>query len=147
MRTLTLLLACMATLQAAAPKQVAWTDTPAVFAGKAVVVRLTTGTIIEGHWIGITDDTFNMKVQKTSDRNAIAKGVETIPKSSIEALAFRNNRVRGRVIGTTAGYFAAGAIGFAAPEIAGVIGLAGGVIGFFVGRSSDRDLHEVVLIP
>ena len=149
-----LLITCALTLcGAVAPEHVPWGRTNEIFAGRRVLVRLMSGAKIEGHWAGVTPDTFTMNVEKTSDRRAVGKGLQTLPRSSIAGVRTGTTRVRGRVIGVAAGYFGIAGIGiaiygknggeFAAPFAA----IAGGIAGYFAGRAIDRATHEVVLEP
>lgn len=155
MRTIALFMACMLSCEAAAePRRVAWSQTPEAFLGKRVLIQLTCGARIEGSWISITANTFTMHVEKTSARNTIGKGIQTLPRSSILVIRTRNQRVRGRVAGALAGFYGVAAISYAATGSRealqsgwGPAAFAGGVAGYFAGRAADRATHEVVLLP
>jgi hypothetical protein len=156
MRTIALFILCMAALQAAPePERVEWNHTPEAFAGKRVLVRLATGVRIEGTWISVTPSACTMKVEKTSSRKRVAKGTQVLPRVSILRIEIQNRRVRGRVIGTIAGVYAGAAIAYAGSRSQEALGqsswglaaIAGGVAGYFVGRSLDRATREIVLVP
>jgi len=148
------LISCALTLcGGVAPEQVPWARTAEAFAGRRVLVRLSNGVRIEGDWAGVTADTFTMNVRKTSDRRTVGKGLQTLARSSIAGVRTGTTRVRGRVIGVAAGYFATGGIELAisgrnSGELAAPgAAIAGGIAGYFVGRAIDRATHEVVLGP
>lgn len=155
MRTITLFTVCLLALRAEAePVRIAWSHTPEVLKDKCVLVQLTTGTKIEGRWISVTADTFTMQVEKSSARNVIGKGTQTLPRSSIAAMRTRNRRVRGRVIGVVGGFYSVAAIASAATRSPdglqggwGLAALGGGIAGYFAGRASDRATQEVILLP
>lgn len=152
MRTIALALACIATLQAGTPETIRWDEAPQAFSNRTVLVQLTNGVHIEGRWLSVTSDAFRFEVEKTSKRRLVGRGVQTLPRSSILRVKIRENRIRGRVIGTTAGVYA----GSTLPRVAshsydegvafGAV-LAGAFAGYFVGRAWDYDTREVVLLP
>lgn len=155
MKNLALLLA-FATLASAqpAPLRVAWNETPLAFAGKRVIVDLNNGTRIQGSWATVADDVFTMRVEKTSRSADVAKGAQTLSRSSIKRIRIENRRVRGRVIGTLAGFYAVAGIASAAYRSSealqggwGIAAIAGGVLGYYTGRSIDRSTREVLLEP
>src|SRR5450759_3861664 len=106
MRIIAVFMACTLMLQAGVqPEPVAWNRTPEVLARKRVIVQLTRGAKVEGDWIGVTAETFTMKVEKTSNRHLVNKGIQTLPRSSILAIRAGNRHIRGRVIGSIAGMY------------------------------------------
>jgi hypothetical protein len=148
-------MACTFVLQAEAqPERVAWARTTVAFAGRHVVVRLTTGTRIDGHWVGVTPETFTMSVTKTSDRRVVSAGLQTLPRSSIVTLRAGKQRVRGRVIGTVAGFYGPATLGYLVTRQPdglqsgwGIAAYTLAFVGFFVGRAYDHGTREVVLLP
>ena len=133
-----------------AAQQVRWEQTPEEFSGKYVKVRLTSGVRVEGYWSNVTADTFTMRVEKSTDSSAIPKGIQQIPRASIENIWAGKRHTRGRVIGTIAGAYGVGGIAAAATKAspAAIFGVWGGaVLGYFLGRSYDHATIEYVVEP
>lgn len=135
-------------------ERVPWSRTPEVLANKYVSVRLNSGTRVEGSWASVAPTTFTMKVSKTTNRNEIPKGLQVIPRSSLAELRAGKRRIRGRVLGTIAGFYGVALIGTAASSSAdalqgpvGIAAFAGGILGFFVGRAFDHAMKEIVILP
>jgi len=135
------------------PERVSWNRTPEVLNGKLVLIKLTGGTRIEGGWVSVTPSTFTMRIEKTSNKREVQKGLQTIPRSSISEVRARKRRVRGRVIGTLAGFYGIATIGAVASgsmeALQGPTGLAavgGAVAGFLIGKSFDHTSHEIILV-
>jgi len=133
-------------------ERVQWNHAATAFAGRSVEVKLTSGTRIRGAWNWVTPDSFTMRVEKTSNGREYRKGVQTVPRSLIAEVRVGERRVRGRWIGSLAGFYSIAAIGAAAsrsPEaLQGAIGIAayaGGFAGYFIGRSYDYETHPVIL--
>lgn len=137
-------------MQAAPTSEVvAWERTPEVFAGQYVLVKLKSGTRIEGHWARVTSDSFTMNVARSTRRSEVDKGIRIIPRSSIAGIRAGVRRSRGRVIGTVAGiYLGAAIVAKSANYEAAQIGFyVGGTAGYFVGRAYDRATREYVIQP
>lgn len=155
MRPVALLIACVMLVQAQPPAvRVSWNRTPEKLAGKYVVVQMENGTKIEGSWTGVTESAFTMDVERSSGTSQRLKGAQTIPRSALQKVWFREKRVRGRVIGTLAGFYGIVAIAAAAkrsPEALqggwGIAAIAGAVGGYQIGKSFDKGLRELILEP
>ena len=152
MRAMVLFLAVVTSVKA--ELQVAWNRTPEMFAGKYVVLRLTNGTRVEGNWASVTSSSFTMKVEKTSDKRKVQRGLQTMPRSSIVDLRVGKRRVRGRILGVLAGCYGAAAIGAGlshkSKEAQGYVGLAaiaGALGGYLIGSAFDHATQAVVLLP
>ncbi len=87
-----------------AAEPVSWARSPEAFVGSLVTVQLNTGTRIAGHWTSVTLDEFTMKVEQTSNKKAIRKGLRTIPRSAISEVRVAPRRVTGRHFGRAAGF-------------------------------------------
>ena len=130
---------------------VEWSRTPEALAGKIVRVNLKDGSVLDGDWIGVTPNSFTMRVNSTTS-DMVRKGTNTLARSSIGALAFRRHRIRGRVIGTALGWFISGGIVSAisrAPDASPIasVALAGAAAGgLLIGRSVDREMTAVVIL-
>ena len=147
-----LILAFMMSAQAQ-PQRIAWERTTEAFKGKFILVKLTSGTRIGGGWLSVTSQTFTMSVESSSNKHEIQKGIQTVARSSIAEVRVRNRRVRGRVIGTLAGFYSVAAIGSlvsgsmeALQGPTGIAALGGAVAGYFIGRSLDKASREIVFI-
>lgn len=136
------------------PIKVAWNGTTELLASKRVVVELEDGTRVEGAWLFVTERTFTMNIEKTSQKQIVPKGYQTLSKSSIRSLRVGKRNVRGRVLGTLGGSY--GVVGLAAAStqsaeamqgIWGFVMLAGSIAGYFLGQSSDKATREVVIVP
>lgn len=128
--------------------EVPWSESPQVLAGKYVAVELVSGTRLEGYWASVSPDSFVFKVEKTSDKRALPKGAQKIPRSSIAVVKARRRSVRGRTIGTISGFLLGGvllAAGMQEALLLAPYGLA--TAGFFVGRSIDHAMQPVVFLP
>jgi len=137
------------------PEAVAWSRTPEHFAGKSVAVRLRDGTKIEGVWASVSAESFTMKVEDTSNKKMWAKGLRTIPRSSIVKVEVSRRRIRWRIVGMVSGLYAVAGLAAAfggggeamqSPPLM-VAGYGAATAGFLAGRSLDRATREVILIP
>ncbi|MBE7541688.1 MAG: hypothetical protein M9913_10345 [Bryobacteraceae bacterium] len=142
-----LLLSAPLLLHAAPPLPIEWEMTTAAFGGRKAVVKLDSGARIEGVWLGVTPTTFTMDVDRTKGRNRLPKGVQTIDRSSIVELRVQERRIRGRVIGTTAGYFAGMPLFWSMASPAGGLAVLGSVmtVSHLLGRVSDKATRVVLI--
>lgn len=147
MRTVCLFLLLMLPLAAERPpERVEWCRTPEAFAGRRIDVRLLSGERVSGAWAAVTGTSFTLTNDGGKSR--------TFARQQIRSVHASRRRVRGRVLGAIAGFYATVAIGAAAtgsPEALqsawGPAALATGVAGYFVGRSLDRDTRAITLLP
>ncbi len=144
-----LLLAAVPLLHAATPLPIEWEMTPAAFGGRKAIVKLDSGARIEGTWLGVTPTTFTMDVERTKGKNRPPKGVQVIERSAIVELRLQERRIRGRVIGTTAGYFAGMPLFWSMPTPAGGLVVLGSVmtVSHLLGRLSDKATRVVHIKP
>ena len=97
-----------------------------------------------------------MNVHNSSNRTAVPKGIQVLPRSAISRVGLQRCRAHGRIFGTLAGFFGTtlAAIGMnealnpGDPPIgAGLIGIAGGFAGYWIGNYFDqRATQEVLLV-
>jgi hypothetical protein len=152
MRTLALFLILPTLVQAAEPLRVTWQQVPSVCADRKALIRLASGTRIEGRLMSVSPASFEIEVQRTSNKREVPKGIRTLDRASIGELRVRDKRIKGRVIATIAGFMFAGpavystsarvAVGTGLPVYVGVIAL-----GHMLGRSFDHQSREVVFEP
>lgn len=150
MRTITSLLATAPLLlHAAPPLPIEWEMTTAAFGGRKAIVELDSGARIEGTWLGVTPTTFTMDVDRTKGKNRPPKGVQTIERSAIVELRLQERRIRGRVIGTAAGYFAGTPLFWSMATPAGALAVLGSVmtVSYLLGRASDKATRVVYIKP
>lgn len=158
-RVLTLLLAATAVITAQpAPVRVPWAQTPEVLSGKWTLVSLKDGSVLEGSWRSVTGTTCHLDVEKAStrakDKRKLAKGARFIQRDEIEKVHFRKKRIRGRVLGTIAGFYGVTGIASAATGSAdalqsgwGFAAIGAGVLGYYAGKSFDTATRELIIEP
>lgn len=103
MRTLVLLMFVSALAQAAEPLRATWQQVPSVCANRKSLIRLTSGTRVEGRLMAVSPTSFDIEVQRTSNRKDVAKGIQTIDRAALAELRVRDKRIAGRVLGSIAG--------------------------------------------
>jgi len=138
--------------QAAEPLRVTWQQVPSVCSGRIALVRLTTDTRLVGRILSVAATSFDMEVERTSDKKAAPKGIRTLDRSALVELRVRDKRIRGRVIGALAGLMATGPIVYSMS--AGVVAAIGlpvyvGIIavGHLAGQSFDHKSRVVEIQP
>ncbi len=118
-------------------QRIAWPDTTRAFNGYEVEIKTTRGERLRGAWLATTIDTFELQSGSSTT---------SYPRSIIASLQIRRRRVRGRFIGTTAGYLgAASLVGERMQGRLAFLVLGIGTLGFILGREIDRTPIEVVL--
>lgn len=131
-----------------------WAETTAAFANRVAIVKLNNGARLEGTWLEATPDRFQMAVEKSRGKVHYGRGMQSFKREDVSTIHLRHRRVRGRVIGTTAGYFAGAGVVFAGSRVLdGIQGpwflaLVGGLIGGYqLGKVWDHQLTPVELVP
>jgi hypothetical protein len=137
-----------------------WRELSSYVEGRKVALALPGGAAIEGKAHGADAAGLRLRVTKTSDRNVLRKGEQTIPRESVSVLRVTRYRKLGRILCTAGGAAAAGlAVAaqsidtyegpavIAAPAITagGVIGV--GVAGYYIGKRIDRHVTEIRIVP
>ena len=137
---------------------VPWLNSPKLFAGRTVIVKLRNGTSIRGQWITVTVDSFEMSITKTSRKKVVPKGRQMLPRTQIQQVSIQRTGSYGRAIGTTAGFlactFAFDLAALAAdrqggdPSIAAVLygGLPCSVLGYWLGGKIDHSAARQVIL-
>jgi hypothetical protein len=144
MRTLLLLVLFVLPLAAErAPERVPWCRSPELLAGRLVDVRLLSGERVSGAWASIKDNTFTLVDGKGRS--------QTFARGQIRSVQAHRRRVARRVLGAIAGFYAGAAVASggqaeALQSGAAFAALGGGVVGFFAGRSLDRDSRAITLL-
>lgn len=160
------LLSCLPTVAAGAvaPEtqiEVHWSELSVALAGGRVALVLPDGTVLQGEAVEVKTDELLLDISKSSERRAYPKGRRWIPRSAITTVRLTKTRgVKGRIIGTIAGFAAAGALLGAArienldnevsgwvalPLLAVAIGVP--VSGYYAGRSFDRKTTLIKVLP
>jgi hypothetical protein len=139
-----------ASLQAAVPGEIRWSELAALVVGHQVSIPLPGGVVVAGEALSVRDDSLMLDIARTSDRKRYANGQTPIPRALITELRLVERRgAGGRILGTAVGALAGIVAGaeiaahgtqreaaavstFSATAIACTVG------GYFVGRSVDR---------
>ena len=130
------------------PQHVSWDRTPAAFAGKRVIVELDNVTKVEGDWMSVTDQTFTMKVKKSSRKQATSTGRQILPKSSITSVRVRERRPHHNVLGGVVTYVLTSMSMNVLPDRRTcLVILAASAAVHVAGHLSDGPTREIVLEP
>jgi hypothetical protein len=151
MRTLVwtgLLVIAFARAQGAEPARavakIRWQELPATASKMQALVQTHSGANLKLEVLSVSADSASVRIQKTSDSKAYPKGERTIERKAIASVVLEKRRVRGRVIGTVAGFYvplAIAAVATGSSEVAqgwpGLVALGGAVLGYYAGKSTD----------
>ena len=136
-----------------------WNELASLVVGHGVTLILTDGTAVRGEAVAVRDDA--MLVDVGTDSKAYKKGSGSVPRNSIEFIDVQRTRGSwGRILGTgigalgglsLGGYVIAKSqnhvsLGGATGILVGV-GAAGIVAGYFGGRSIDRRVTHIKIVP
>ncbi len=167
MRRFVLMLAAVAAVAAGSARagetrqlQLKWEELDARISDRKVAFVLPDGTAAQGKVIGVQPDGLRLKVTKTSNRRALPKGRQLIPRGQISLLQVTEYRKIGRLLGT------AGAIGLAAgivaaqhidlyegpaivivPAVAAAGTIGAGIGGYYIGKKFDKRVLEIRILP
>ena len=140
--------------------QLKWTDLGSRIVNRKVALTTPDSVSIEGRVTGVEANGLHIDISKTSNRKALSKGKQSVARQSVTALRITEYRKVGRLIGTfgamgaAAGIVAAQSIDlYEGPAVilvpvmiaVGVIGA--GIAGYFVGKSIDKRVTEIVIVP
>ena len=135
-----------------------WSELGAHIAGHKVSLTSPDGHYLEGEVISVQSEALEMNVNKTSDRQAIAKGKHSFVRSSVSQIGLKTKRMRGRVIGVSTGLgVGVGSIavgysmqswgGLGVALIGAIVGVGVMVAGYFIGNEHDRQLTMITVLP
>lgn len=152
MRTLVLLMFVSAFAQAAEPLRVTWQQVPSVCADRRSLIRLTSGTRVEGRLMAVSPTSFEIEVQRTSNSREVAKGIQTLDRTSLAELRVRDKRIAGRVLGSIAGLIlshpiACAVVSVTADIVALPVFIAVVTAGHMLGRIADFRSQAVIIEP
>jgi hypothetical protein len=151
-----------ALLLAAGPRDIQskWGELAPLVTDRKIALVLPAGTHIQGKVLAVEADGLRMKVTKTSDRKALAKGERLIPRKSVSVLKLTEYRKLGRLLCTVGSVALAAAIiasqdidvyeGEAViivPAVATVGTIGIGVGGYFAGKRIDRREVLIRVLP
>jgi len=151
-----LMLLAMVASAGIAQNRVTWSEfSMRVTPRHSIRMVLPDGTAIEGSPLEMKPEGMEIRIRKTSNRQAHPKGVMTIPRVAVTVVEVRTPRSRGKIIGTLAPI----GVGIALVATAygrgddtyvrlfagGLTMAGGGVGGFFIGRAVDRRFEQVVI--
>jgi hypothetical protein len=157
-RLLPLLLFSAALYADSSPLNLHWADLPRAITGKSVTVNLKDGSSVKADVTSVEPTALAVVVAK--------KGRMSIPRETIASVSFVGLHKRGRILGTTLGVvggLAAGGlvalassdISFFGPSHPNHAGQAAGVAlmvgipiaGYYIGKSFDRELVRITILP
>jgi len=152
MRTIPFLLLLPALAQAAEPLRVTWQQVPSVCADRKSLIRLTSGTRVEGRLIAVPPTSFEIEVQRTSNAKEVSKGIQTLDRAALAELRVRDKRIAGRVLGSIIGLVlshpAACAVASVTVDIVALPVFIGVVTtGHMLGRIADLRSRVVIIEP
>lgn len=145
----------------AAENRVTWSEFSTRMTPKCTIrMVLPDGTHIEGRPLQVKPDAIDVRISRTSNKQAHRKGDAAIPRESVSVVEVRNPRWKGKLIGTLAPIGVGAAIlaaGVAANQgsddvygyaiLGGATMGFGAPLGFFVGRAIDRRFEQFIIIP
>jgi hypothetical protein len=119
------------------------------------------GPVIETHWVQVSLDDGRKIDGRVSSVLAGAmvlktgSGMEHIPRTSIVGLSVAGSGKKWRLIGAAIGFYAVATSISAGSKYGGealqgppaLAAYAGGIAGYFIGRSSDRRFREIRILP
>lgn len=141
------------------PLELKWSEIAPLISSHVVQLTLSTGGTVRGEVATVRDDSLVIDVRNSSDSKAYPKGSASVPRSSVTLIKVeRTHGSWGRTIGTTLGVLTGLAIGgYAAGSTADSAGkaiplflvIAGAisVAGYFLGRSLDRQVTTIRIVP
>jgi hypothetical protein len=144
MRALLLLVLFVLPLSAErAPERVPWCQSPELLAGRQIDVRLLSGERVSGAWASVKEGTFTL-----IDLNGRS---QTFARGQIRSVQAYRRRFSRRFFGAIAGFYAGLAVASggqaeALQTNATFAALGAGVVGFFAGRSLDRDARKITIL-
>ena len=154
------LLACQSMAMAeSGPIELKWSELSFHIQGRDIGLVLPDGTSLNGEVEAVREDALVLNVKNTSAAAAHPRGNAVIPKDSVNVLTIKESRGRwGRKIGvalgsitgvTLGGYVAGTHANSAAAGLSTflVITGAGTLAGYFLGKSADRRVKQVRVVP
>jgi hypothetical protein len=141
------------------PLELKWSELAPLISSHVVQLTLSTGGTVRGEVATVRDDSLVIDVRKSSDSKTYPKGSASVLRSSVTLIKVeRAHGSWGRTIGTTLGVLTGLAIGgYAAGSTADSAGkaiplflvIAGAisVAGYFLGRSLDREVTTIRIVP
>jgi len=152
MRTLLLLMVASTFALAAEPLRVTWQQVPSVCADRKSLIRLTSGTRVEGRLMAVSPTSFEFEVQRTSNAREVAKGIQTLDRAALAELRVRDKRIAGRVLGSIAGLILSHPIACAVVSVtADIVALPVFITvvtgGHMLGRIADLRSQVVIIEP
>jgi len=146
---------------------VKWGELAATVGDRGVSLAMPDGTIVEGRVVDVLDDSLSLRIKKSSDPRHKRDTTTSIPRASVRVLQMQEIRGSWRAIGTAIGVGGGAVAGWAlaegvfhtsgegsgtwsepeGPALILGIGAAAGVAGYFAGRSADRRVTYLKIVP
>jgi len=156
----TVLLACQSMAMAESGAiELKWSELSFHIQGRDIELALPDGTSLKGEVEAVREDALVLNVKKTSAAAPHPKGNAVIPRDSVSTLLVKESRGKwGRKIGVALGSITGATLGgYAAATNADssaaglstflVITGAGTLAGYFLGKSADRRVTHIRIIP
>jgi hypothetical protein len=138
-----------------------WNELGPRITGKKVALVLPDGTHVEGKVRNAEAAGLRIKISKTSDRRALPKGLQLIPRRSISVIRVTEYRKIGRLlvtagaVATVAAISAAevgrggieGTLYIAVPLAATAATVGAGIGGYHIGKALDKRITEIRVAP
>jgi hypothetical protein len=156
----TVLLGCQSMAMAeSGPIELRWSELSLHIQGRDIQLVLPDGTSLNGEVEAVREDALVLNVKNTSAAAAHPKGNAVIPRDSVSLLLLKESRARwGRTIGvslgsitgaTLGGYVAATHANSSAAGLSTFLAVtaAGTLAGYFLGKSADRRVKHIRVVP
>lgn len=136
-----------------------WGELRPILEGQRFQLVLPDGTAIKGEAVTVREDALVVDVMGTSNAKAFAKGSASIPRSSVTLIQVERRRGSwgrnlGTVVGVLSGVVLGGYVAAVATDSAGAgiptflgIAAAGTVGGYYIGKSIDKKVTLVKVVP
>lgn len=141
------------------PVELKWSELAAVVTGQNIEFTTKEGVTLRGNVVSVRPEEMVLDAKHTSNPKIFSKGGVTVPRTSVDTLRMIKTKAAwGRRLGTTlglvagltlGGYTAANAGGSDAAILTTFLGITGAatVGGFFLGRSADRKVTMIRIVP
>jgi hypothetical protein len=141
------------------PLELKWNELAPLISGHVVQITLPAGVTVRGEVVAVRDDSLVIDVRKASDSKEYPSGNGSVPRSAVSLIRVERTRGSwGRSIGTTlgvltglsvGGYAAAATSDSAGKAIPVFLVIAGAISvgGYYLGRSADRKVTVIRVVP
>ena len=141
------------------PVELKWSELAAVVTGQNIEFTTKEGVTLRGNVVSVRPEEMVLDAKHTSNPKIFSKGGVTVPRTSVDTLRMIKTKAAwGRRLGTTLGLVAGLTLGWYtayrtqgsdAAVLTTFLGITGAatVGGFFLGRSADRKVTTIRIVP